>query len=71
MVWRLQWDIGVRDGDPGGDVSCTATFTALYTLQVAKNGPGTVTSAPAGIACGDTCSATYTAGGLDPISWTG
>ena len=54
----------------GGDASCTATFTALYTLQVTKNGPGTVTSAPAGIACGDACSATYTAGTVVTLTAT-
>jgi hypothetical protein len=40
--------------------SVTATFTLLasYTLSVAKlgNGSGTVTSSPAGIVCGSTCS---------------
>ena len=54
----------------GGDVSCTATFTALYTLQVTKTGPGTVTSAPAGVSCGDACSATYTAGTVVTLTAT-
>ena len=53
-----------------GDASCTATFTALYTLQATKSGPGTVTSAPAGIACGDTRSATYTAGTVVTLTAT-
>ena len=49
------------------DQSVTATFnltTATPTLSVAKtgNGSGTVTSAPAGIACGTTCSAGLPAG---------
>ena len=54
----------------GGDASCTATFTALYTLQVTKTGPGTVTSAPAGISCGATCGATYTAGTVVTLTAT-
>jgi hypothetical protein len=45
----------------------TATFTlntVNYTLTVTKagSGSGTVTSSPAGIACGATCSASYPAG---------
>ncbi len=41
-----------------------ATFTLLpkYTLTVTKGGTGTVTSAPAGIACGATCRAAFTSG---------
>ena len=44
----------------------TATFTTIpsYTLTVSKagTGSGTVTSSPAGISCGSTCSASYTSG---------
>lgn len=42
----------------------TATFTALVTLHVAKNGKGSgrVTSVPTGIECGSTCSAVFDAG---------
>jgi hypothetical protein len=40
----------------------TATFVQQFTLTVLKNGNGTVTSAPAGIDCGATCSALYDAG---------
>ncbi len=45
--------------------SVTATFTrtsTTYTLTVTKagTGTGTVTSSPAGINCGSTCSASYT-----------
>jgi hypothetical protein len=41
--------------------SVTATFTAQSTITVSKNGSGsgTVTSNPAGINCGATCSAQY------------
>ncbi|MBI3802446.1 MAG: hypothetical protein HY282_01620 [Nitrospirae bacterium] len=40
--------------------SVTATFTLkTFVLTVNKTGNGTVTSAPAGINCGSTCSATY------------
>jgi uncharacterized repeat protein (TIGR02543 family) len=44
----------------------TATFTQnvvnYYGLTVSKSGSGTVTSAPAGISCGTTCSASYARG---------
>ncbi|KWT93335.1 S8 family serine peptidase [Candidatus Magnetominusculus xianensis] len=45
------------------DKSVTAAFDVLtYSLSVTKSGAGTVTSAPAGISCGSTCSASYTSG---------
>jgi uncharacterized repeat protein (TIGR02543 family) len=45
------------------DQSVTATFAPLYTLTVARTGTaGTVTSAPAGIACGTDCTEAYVAG---------
>ncbi len=43
----------------------TATFSLnTYALTVIKAGPGagTITSTPAGIACGSTCSASYSSG---------
>lgn len=40
----------------------TATFTELHTLAVTRNGMGTVTSTPAGVDCGATCSATFLKG---------
>lgn len=48
--------------------SATATFTPIapppitYVLTVDKSGSGTVTSMPAGINCGTTCSATFSGG---------
>src|SRR5207247_1406503 len=41
-----------------------ASFTQLYTLTVTKTGSGggTVTSSPAGIICGATCSASFASG---------
>ena len=43
--------------------STTATFTAVnYTLTVSRTGSGSVTSAPAGIACGSDCSEAYASG---------
>jgi uncharacterized repeat protein (TIGR02543 family) len=46
--------------------SVTATFNiappVTYTLTVTKSGNGTVTSSPAGINCGATCSAIYNSG---------
>lgn len=43
------------------DQTVTATFTAQHTLAVSKSGSGsgTVTSSPAGIDCGPTCSAAF------------
>jgi hypothetical protein len=44
--------------------SVTSTFNALYTLTVTKSGigAGTVTSSPAGIDCGPTCSYQFVSG---------
>jgi len=43
--------------------STTATFTAVtYTLSVSRTGSGSVTSTPAGIACGSDCSEAYASG---------
>ena len=39
-----------------------ASFVALQTLNVTKTGSGTVTSSPAGITCGASCSASYDSG---------
>ncbi len=55
--------------------SVTATFTAQaqsFTLSVtdAGSGTGTVTSSPAGISCGGTCSASYTSGTLVTLTAT-
>lgn len=42
------------------DTTCTATFTLLRrNLTVATNGSGTVSSTPAGIACGTDCTEAY------------
>jgi len=42
--------------------SVTATFTPAFALTVSTAGAGTVTSSPAGITCGATCSAPYASG---------
>ncbi len=42
--------------------TATATFAAIYPLTVTSGTGGTVTSAPAGISCGATCSANYKSG---------
>jgi hypothetical protein len=46
------------------DHTVTATFDVFAQLNVTKAGPGsgTVTSSPAGIDCGATCSASFTSG---------
>jgi hypothetical protein len=41
-----------------GDQSITANFVAQRTLTAQKTGSGTITSSPAGINCGTTCSTT-------------
>jgi hypothetical protein len=44
-------------------VTVTASFSpAFYALTVAKSGPGSVTSAPAGISCGSDCSESFANG---------
>jgi len=52
--------------------SVTATFKPLLALTVKKTGTGTgtVTSNPAGINCGSTCSATYVQGTLVALTAT-
>jgi Divergent InlB B-repeat domain len=63
---------GWAGGCSGTSLSCTVTLTGAttvsaqfnlvtYNLTVTKTGLGTVTSAPTGISCGATCSATYPA----------
>jgi hypothetical protein len=46
------------------DIIVEAVFNALYTLTVVKqgNGDGTITSSPAGINCGSTCSYQFVSG---------
>jgi Ca2+-binding RTX toxin-like protein len=64
---------------PSGITAVTATFD-VPTLTVSKSGPGTVTSIPAGISCGATCSATFSSGttitsltvtGATTVVWNG
>ena len=51
--------------------SITATFSAVtYTLSVTRSGSGSVTSAPAGIACGSDCSEPYASGTSVTLSAT-
>jgi phospholipase C len=45
-----------------GTGSLTKTGTGNFQLTVQVSGPGTVTSAPAGINCGQTCSASFAGG---------
>jgi hypothetical protein len=55
-------------------VTLSATFTtappASYTLSVAKSGPGTVTSGPAGINCGTDCVESYPSGTVVTLTAT-
>jgi hypothetical protein len=55
------------------DAAKTATVTFAintYALTVVASGPGSVTSAPAGINCGATCSATYNYGQMVTLTAT-
>ena len=57
----------------GSANSVTANFAAvLYSLSVNKagTGGGTVSSSPSGIACGNTCSASYTSGTVVTLTAT-
>ncbi len=62
-----EYDILIVGGDPGGTAelySTAAAPPAKVTLTIVKSGDGagTVTSVPAGIACGDICTASFDAG---------
>ena len=43
-------------------LTAAAAPSSDYLLTVSKNGSGTVTSSPAGINCGTTCTASYASG---------
>ncbi len=64
----------VRAYNTGGDSTYTntacGTTTAMLTLAKAGNGSGSVSSTPAGITCGATCSASYTSGTSVTLSAT-
>jgi hypothetical protein len=63
-------------------LNVTAAFAPVYTLSIGRSGSGTVTSTPAGIDCGKTCSAKFVqsatvtltatpAAGQRFLNWTG
>jgi len=65
-----------------GTKNVSATFEKSFSLDVSKSGDGIVTSSPAGINCGSTCSASFSSGalvtltpsagsGYSFINWTG
>src|SRR5262249_56506444 len=56
----------VTDGRGGTASAPVAVHVATYTLSVAKTGNGRVTSTPAGIDCGTTCSADFVNGSPRP-----
>jgi len=55
-----------------GDKTCTATFHLMVSLTVSQGGTGsgTITSDPAGIACGDSCTASYPLGTVVTLTAT-
>ena len=52
----------VRRVNTGGALNVTANFAPLFNLVVKTAGSGSVTSTPAAIDCGKTCSAKITQG---------
>ncbi len=55
------------------DADCTATFNLIpydLTVTLAGDGAGTVTSAPAGLNCGETCEATFDYGSTVTLTAT-
>jgi hypothetical protein len=65
----------VTVANPNGQISNAATFTinpapSGFTLTVSKSGPGSVTSSPAGISCGVSCSAVYAPGSVVTLTAT-
>jgi len=59
-----------------GAITVTANFSTVtvspvtYTLTIAKSGPGTITSTPAGINCGSDCSDPYASGKMVTLTAT-
>lgn len=53
---------GGTSGSPGNGGGTSPPPVTQYTLSVTISGSGTVTSAPSGINCGTTCSASYDSG---------
>ena len=55
-----------------GDKTCTATFHLMVSLTVSQGGTGagTITSDPAGIVCGDSCTASYPLGTVVTLTAT-
>jgi subtilisin family serine protease len=57
--------VTVVNPQPGGGTSNSLSFaitSPAFTLSVSKTGGGTVSSTPAGISCGSTCSASFASG---------
>jgi List-Bact-rpt repeat protein/VCBS repeat protein len=57
-------------GDSGYSNEVCGMAAPMPTLTVTKAGSGTVTSTPAGIACGATCSASFSAGSIVSLTAT-
>ena len=55
---------------PYSNEACATATVDTVTVQVATTGPGTVTSTPAGLACGSTCTATWPAGTVVTLTAT-
>ncbi|MEM7824972.1 MAG: endo alpha-1,4 polygalactosaminidase [Candidatus Aenigmatarchaeota archaeon] len=60
-----RWRVGQYNcpyGCSNGMCNLNSTTPVTYTLTVTKSGSGTITSSPAGINCGSTCSANFNSG---------
>ncbi len=64
--WSGSWCSGTSPCSVAGagSVTVSAMFSALATLTVSTQGPGTVSSSPGGIKCGSACSANYANGSI-------
>lgn len=49
-------------GSPGGTVTISLSAQGMFRLTVANTGTGTITSSPAGISCGTTCTGLFPSG---------
>lgn len=63
-------DWGAITACGSGEVCDAESCVAAYDLTVVKSGPGTVTSSPAGITCGATCTARYVEGTVITLTAT-
>ena len=59
---EVDWLGGVRAAGVAAAITPVTVSVQTHSLEITKSGSGTVTSNPAGINCGSTCSSTFTSG---------